>query len=257
MEQTNRFSGKVVVITGAGSGIGEGTALRFAREGASVVLAGRRKEKLDAVAAGLDEARTLVQVADVADETQATALIDAAVKRFGRIDVLVNNAGVAVMGKIADLSTADWRKVMSADVDGVFFCTRAAMPHLIATKGSVVNTSSVSGLGGDWGMTVYNAAKGAVTNLTRALAMDYGRDGVRVNAVCPSLTNSEMTSDMQDNKELIGKFMERIPLGRAAEPDDIAAVIAFLASDDARFVTGVNLPVDGGLSASNGQPAVG
>lgn len=257
MEQTNRFSGKVVVITGAGSGIGEGTALRFAREGASVVLAGRRKEKLDAVAAGLDEARTLVQVADVADETQATALIDEAVKRFGRIDVLVNNAGVAVMGKIADLSTADWRKVMSADVDGVFFCTRAAMPHLIATKGSVVNTSSVSGLGGDWGMTVYNAAKGAVTNLTRALAMDYGRDGVRVNAVCPSLTNSEMTSDMQDNKELIGKFMERIPLGRAAEPDDIAAVIAFLASDDARFVTGVNLPVDGGLSASNGQPAVG
>lgn len=257
MEQASRFSGKVVVITGAGSGIGEGTALRFAREGASVVLAGRRKEKLDAVAARLDDARTLVQVTDVADEAQATGLIDATVDRFGRIDVLVNNAGVLVMGKIADVSAADWRKVMSVNVDGVFFCTRAAMPHLVTSRGSVVNTSSVSGLGGDWGMTVYNAAKGAVSNLTRALAMDYGRDGVRVNAVCPSLTNSEMTADMHDNDALIAKFVERIPLGRAAEPDDIAAVIAFLASDDARFVTGVNLPVDGGLSASNGQPRVG
>ena len=257
MEQQGRFAGKVVVITGAGSGIGEGTAVRFAREGATVVLAGRRREKLDAVVAKLNTARAMVQVADVGDETQANELIDATITRFGQIDVLVNNAGVAVTGKIADLSTDDWRKVMSADVDGVFFCTRAAMPHLIKSRGCVVNTSSVSGLGGDWGMTVYNAAKGAVTNLTRALAMDYGRDGVRVNAVCPSLTNSEMTSDMQDNKELISKFMERIPLGRAAEPDDIAAVIAFLASDDARFVTGVNLPVDGGLSASNGQPAVG
>jgi meso-butanediol dehydrogenase/(S,S)-butanediol dehydrogenase/diacetyl reductase len=106
-------------------------------------------------------------------------------------------------------------------------------------------------------MAAYNATKGAISNLTHALAMDFGRDGVRVNAVCPSLTNSEMTADMQDNESLIAKFVERIPLGRAAEPDDIAAVIAFLASDDARFVTGVNLPVDGGLSASNGQPRVG
>lgn len=257
MEQASRFRGKVVVITGAGSGIGEGTAMRFAREGATVVLSGRRREKLEAVMAKLDADRAMVQVADVGDETQASQLIEATIARFGQIDVLVNNAGVAVMGKIADLSTDDWRKVMSADVDGVFFCTRAAMPYLVKSRGCVVNTSSVSGLGGDWGMTVYNAAKGAVTNLTRALAMDYGRDGVRVNAVCPSLTNSEMTSDMQDNKDLISKFMERIPLGRAADPDDIAAVIAFLASDDARFVTGVNLPVDGGLSASNGQPAVG
>lgn len=257
MEQASRFRGKVVVITGAGSGIGEGTAMRFAREGATVVLSGRRREKLEAVMAKLDADRAMVQVADVGDETQASQLIEATIARFGQIDVLVNNAGVAVMGKIADLSTDDWRKVMSADVDGVFFCTRAAMPYLVKSRGCVVNTSSVSGLGGDWGMTVYNAAKGAVTNLTRALAMDYGRDGVRVNAVCPSLTNSEMTSDMQDNKDSISKFMERIPLGRAADPDDIAAVIAFLASDDARFVTGVNLPVDGGLSASNGQPAVG
>ena len=254
---TGRFAGKVVIITGAGSGIGEGTVVRFAREGASVVLAGRTKDKLDKVASALDPERTLIQVTDVADEAQAQSLIDATIKRFGQLDVLVNNAGVAVTGKITDATTEDWRKVMSADVDGVFFCTRAAMQHLIKTRGCVVNTSSVSGLGGDWGMSIYNAAKGAVTNFTRALALDHGRDGVRINAVCPSFTLTDMTDDMKSNEALLAKFNERIPLGRPANPDDIAAVIAFLASDDARFVTGVNLPVDGGLSASNGQPAVG
>lgn len=143
---------------------------------------------------------------------------------------------------------------MNTDLDGVYYCLRSAMPALIASKGNVVNLSSVSGLGGDWGMSFYNAAKGAITNLTRSLAMDHGADGVRINAVCPSFTVSEMTGDMADNQALMKKFMERIPLGRPAQPEDIADVIAFLASDDARFVTGVNLPVDGGLSASNGQP---
>ncbi|TCV93019.1 enoyl-ACP reductase-like protein [Biostraticola tofi] len=103
-------------------------------------------------------------------------------------------------------------------------------------------------------MSFYNAAKGTITNFTRSLAMDHGRDGVRVNAVCPTLTFTEMTGDMKEDTQLMGKFMERIPLGRGGEPEDIADVIAFLASEDARFITGVNLPVDGGLSASNGQP---
>lgn len=128
------------------------------------------------------------------------------------------------------------------------------MPHLIKSHGCIVNVSSVSGLGGDWQMSFYNAAKGAVSNFTRALALDHGAEGVRVNAVCPSLTRSELTEDMFSDKALMAKFAERIPLGRAAEPDEVADVIAFLASHDARFVNGVNLPVDGGLSASNGQP---
>ncbi|MEE4909539.1 SDR family oxidoreductase [Pseudomonas alliivorans] len=250
----NRFTQKVVVVTGAGSGIGEATAKRFAREGASVVLVGRNEEKLKKVHAQLEGEGHLVRAADVADLSDVEALFKEVASHFGRLDVLVNNAGIVKSGKVTELEVQDWKELMSVDLDGVFYCTRSAMPALIVSKGNIVNVSSVSGMGGDWGMSFYNAAKGAITNFTRALALDHGADGVRVNAVCPSLTRSELTDDMMDNAELMAKFKERIALGRPAEPEDIGDVIAFLASDDARFVTGVNLPVDGGLSASNGQP---
>ena len=143
---------------------------------------------------------------------------------------------------------------MATNVDGLVYCTRAALPHLLHSRGNVVNVSSVSGIGGDWGMSFYNASKGAVTNLTRSLALEYGPKGVRVNGVNPSLTAIEMSQGLLDNPNMLAKFMDRSPLGRVAEPADIADVIVFLASDDARFVTGVNLAVDGGVSASNGQP---
>jgi meso-butanediol dehydrogenase / (S,S)-butanediol dehydrogenase / diacetyl reductase len=248
------FSDKVVIVTGAGSGIGAATARRFAEAGAAVVLAGRTPAKLRRVAGELPEARTLVHAVDVSDCGAVLALIDATVERFGRIDVLVNNAGIASTGAIDEAPLEDWDRVMATDVSGVLYCMRVAAPFLKATKGCVINVSSVSGLGGDWGMSFYNTAKGAVTNLTRAAALDFGPAGVRVNAVCPSLTRSDMTEDMLDDEALMQRFCERIPLGRAAEPEEVAAVIAFLASDDARFITGANIPVDGGLGASNGQP---
>jgi meso-butanediol dehydrogenase/(S,S)-butanediol dehydrogenase/diacetyl reductase len=124
----------------------------------------------------------------------------------------------------------------------------------VKTKGSLINVSSVSGLGGDWGMSAYNAAKGAVTNLTRALALEYGSRGVRVNAVAPSFTSTEATAALETSEAVKLAFRDRLPIGRAATPDEVAGVIAFLASDDARFINGVNLPIDGGLHASNGQP---
>ena len=253
----DRFAGKTVIVTGAGSGIGEGCARRFAAEGANVVLVGRTREKLDRVAADLDPARTLVTAADVSRRDQVDAMVAATVARFGGIDVLVSNAGVGVMKPFGETTFDEWRETMAIDVDGCFHCAQAALPHLTASKGCIVHTASVSGTGGDWGMSAYDAAKGAVVNLTRALALELGRSGVRVNAVAPSLTASEMTKDMLGNDAVMAKFVERIPLGRPATPDDIAGPVAFLASDDARFVTGAILPVDGGVSASNGQPNMG
>lgn len=248
-----RFKGKAVIVTGAGSGIGAATARRFAQEGATVVLAGRTESKLKEVARALAAERTLVQVTDVSRYEEAERLVAATVARFGRVDVLVNNAGIAVEGSITEPPLEDFERVLSTNLGGVFHCSRAAMAALAESRGSIVNTSSVSGLAADWSLAFYNASKGAISNLTRAMALDSGRFGVRVNAVCPGLTRTPMTEDIQSNRELLGRCLERIPLGRAGEPEDVAGVIAFLASDDARFVSGVNLPVDGGLMASNGQ----
>jgi meso-butanediol dehydrogenase/(S,S)-butanediol dehydrogenase/diacetyl reductase len=143
---------------------------------------------------------------------------------------------------------------MGTDVDSVYFASREALPHLLKTKGSIINLSSASGLGGDWGMSAYNAAKGAVTNFTRALALEYGSRGVRINAVAPSFTSTEATGELEKVEAVLTAFRDRLPIGRSATPDEIAGVIAFLASEDAGFVNGVILPVDGGLNASNGQP---
>ncbi len=252
-----RFKDKVVIVTGAGSGIGEATARRFSEEGARTVLVDRQEDALKQLGAKLPADRTMVQVVDVSNSGAVETMVKATVEKFGRLDVLVNNAGVVVAGNPEKITDEQWRRVMSIDVDSVFYGCRAAIPHLEKTKGSIVNTASVSGTGGDWGMSPYNAAKGAVVNLTRALALDLGRKGIRVNAVCPTFTRTGMTAQSVGDKELIAKFEERIPLGRICEPHEIAAVIAFLASDDASFMTGANVPVDGGVSASNGQPPLG
>ncbi len=249
-----RFQQKVVVVTGAGSGIGQAAAKRFAGEGASVVLVGRTKEKLEKTRALLPEGHHLVAPCDVGEADQVETLSRQVQETYGRVDVLVNNAGVIVQGRIHEVSLDDWKNLMKVDLDGVFHCVHYFMPALLKSKGNVVNISSVSGLGGDWGMSVYNAAKGAVTNFTRSLAMDYGQDGVRVNAICPGFTFTDLTEEMKDNQPLLDKFYERIPLARAGEPEDIADAVAFIASDEARYITGVNLPVDGGITASNGQP---
>ncbi|MGE7204667.1 SDR family NAD(P)-dependent oxidoreductase [Sphingomonas sp. NPDC019816] len=249
-----RFSDKVVIITGAASGIGEGAARRFAREGANLVLGDIDADGLTKLAEQLAPATVATRETDVSDMAACEALVALAVARFGRVDVLVSNAGVDHLGKLDEGDLSAFTRVIETDLYGVVHMARAAIAALRQSRGCIINMSSVSGLGGDWNHSFYCAAKGAVTNFTRALAMDEAAHGVRVNAVNPSLTYTPLTAGMKEQPELIAKFEERIPMGRGAEPDDIAGAVAFLASEDARFITGINLPVDGGLSASNGQP---
>ncbi|MGX4641399.1 SDR family NAD(P)-dependent oxidoreductase [Massilia sp. SYSU DXS3249] len=250
----NRFTDKTVLVTGAASGIGLATARRFLSEGARVVMLDIDAAGLEKAAAGLPQDRVLVQVGDTADKQTATAAIKAAIDRFGGLHILVNNAGMAVEGDIMQTSEDDFARIMAVNVAGYFHMAKAAMPELVKAGGSIVMTSSVSGLGGDWNTFAYNTSKGAVSNMVRAMALDAGKDGVRVNAVNPSFTKTKMTEDMLADPELVAKFKERMPLGAPEDADGVAAAIAFLASEDARLITGVNLPVDAGVTASNGQP---
>ncbi|MEU8178262.1 SDR family oxidoreductase [Microbispora hainanensis] len=252
MEQ--RFTGKTVVVTGASSGIGEGIARRFAAEGANVVLAARRKDRLEALAAELGTHRALPVSTDVTSQDAVQAMIDAGAARFGGIDVLVSNAGVGLGKEFADTTLADWRLLMSTDVDGCFFGAQAALPYLKDSRGSIVQIASASGLGGDRRLTAYNAAKGAVVNFTRGLAFDLGQFGIRVNTVAPSLTGPEELA--AEHADLIERFNRRRALAGFSTPADVAAAVGFLASDDARFITGVVLPVDGGITAGSGQPSL-
>lgn len=250
--QVDRDGCPVAVVTGAGSGIGRATALRLAADGFRVALAGRRRPALQQTADLIGTPDPLVAVCDVTDADAVDAMVSATGGAFGRIDVVVNNAGISHTSTFEQVTLTAWREVMAADVESVVLVTQAALPFLLERGGSVVNVASVAGLGGDAGMAGYNAAKGALVNLTRSLAVEFAARGVRVNAVAPSLTSTDATADIP--AEDVAEFLRRIPMGRAADPAEVADVISFLAGRDARFVTGVVLPVDGGLRAGSGQP---
>jgi meso-butanediol dehydrogenase/(S,S)-butanediol dehydrogenase/diacetyl reductase len=251
-----RFKDKVVIITGAASGIGAATAARFAKEGALLSLADINMDGLAAEAKKVDPdgKRSLLTKTDVSDEKQVQALVKATLDRFGRIDVLVNNAGSGVFGRVTELPTDDWHKVFRIVADSVYYASKAAIPEIIKSKGAIVNLGSVSGLYGDYGFAGYNAAKGAVVNLTRTMALDFAADGIRINAICPGLVATPLSQSLRDNPQVWEEYQKGIPVGRAAEPSEIAAGIAFLASEDASYMTGAMMVVDGGLTASAGQP---
>ena len=251
-EVTFDFTGKVVLVTGGGSGIGRQIARDFARTGAHVVIAGRTTSRLDALLAELGGSATAATV-DIGDRTAVRDLIVDIVSRHGRLDTVVSNAAGYIPGDITDITPEEWEQLRRTNVDGFFHLAQATLPELAKTGGSFVATSSVSGLRGDWGSAAYNATKGAVSLFVRALALDWGARGVRVNAVAPSITNTEPVAGVTGNDALRRQFEHRVPLGRIAETDDISPVVLFLASDAARYVNGVILPVDGGTSASTGQ----
>lgn len=246
---------KSVIVTGAGSGIGAATTKRLVKDGYSVTLFGRTKSKLEHIVSEIAQPnQTHIVQGDVSNRNDVETLISAHIDKFGRLDGLVNNAGVAIGGAIDEVTPADWQQVMSINLEGVFNTISLATPHLRKHGGAIVNVSSLSGLGGDWGFSPYNASKGALSNFTRALALELGNQGMRINAVAPTLTDTDMGAFLTESEEMMALFKSRNPMGRAAKAEEVASVIAFLLSDDASFINGVNLPVDGGTSASNGQP---
>ncbi|HWF76756.1 MAG TPA: SDR family NAD(P)-dependent oxidoreductase [Caulobacteraceae bacterium] len=250
-----RFDGKVVVITGGASGIGLAAARRFHREGAKVVIADLNDELGAAVVRELGSERALYHHADVAAWPEVEALMQRAAKAFGGLDVLFNNAGVGSFATTPNLSVDEWRRVIDIDLSGVFYGCKAAIPLMRERGGgAIVNTASISGLRGDFGFAAYNAAKGAVVNYTRAAAIDHAREGIRINAVCPGPVDTPLIAGVNQLQGIRELWDEAVPLGRFATPEEIAAVVAFLASDDASYIVGAAIPVDGGLTAHTGQP---
>lgn len=253
---TYPFADRTVLVTGGGTGIGRAIARAFLDNGARVAVSGRRSVPLEECLEGQDPARTLAVVNDLADPRGASALVEQVIDRFGSLDVVVSNAAAFVGGDLADISEEDWTSLRSTNIDGLFHLAQAALPALVESGGTLITIASVSGLAGDWSQAVYNASKHAVVGFTRSLALDYGARGVRVNAVAPSFTLTDLTQERIGSPEQLAPYDNRIALGRPARPEDIAPAVLFLASPDAGYITGAVLPVDGGTSASTGQPHV-
>jgi|AMZC01.1.fsa_nt_AMZC01007169.1_3 NAD(P)-dependent dehydrogenase (short-subunit alcohol dehydrogenase family) len=251
-----RFEGKVVVVTGAAEGIGQAALLAFAREGARVVLADREPEKGQAIVEQLRrEGREVLAVrVDVSVEDEVRALFDQVKSQWGRVDVLVNNAGIYMQGDVTQTSLADWERIMAVNVTGAFLCTRYAVPLMIAQKsGVIVNVASEAGLVGIKGQVVYNVSKGAMIALTRSCAVDLADYGIRVNSVCPGTTETPLVraalQRAADPAEARRRLEQCRPANRLGTPQEIAAAILFLASDEVAYATGAILSVDGGYTA--------
>lgn len=250
-----RLAGKVALITGGGTGIGKAIALAFAREGAQVAVAGRREEKLRET---LDVMKTqggegLAVACDVSNAKDAERAVQETAKQFGRMNVLVNSAGVLHVSTIEVISEGEWDRVMEINLKGPFLMSRAALPEFRkAGGGTVVNIGSVLGLVGMKDRAAYCASKGGLTLLTKAIALDHAHERVRANCICPSIVETELIAGLFATPE--GDALRRariagIPLGRIGRPEDVAEMAVFLASEESSWLTGAAIPLDGGLSA--------
>ncbi|MFB6203205.1 MAG: SDR family NAD(P)-dependent oxidoreductase [Candidatus Nanohaloarchaea archaeon] len=240
------LDGKVAIVTGGSSGIGKAIAERYVEEGADVVIADIDEERGEETA---DEIGAEFIHCDVSDRDQVEDLVGSTVEKYGKLDVMVNNAGLGSTAGIEEMEIEDYHQIRSVDLDGVVYGCKAAEPHLKETEGCIINIASIYGLVGDVGATAYNAAKGGVVNLTRSVADDLAQYNVRVNSICPGYVETPMTEDIQEDEEYMAHIENMTPLGRMADPEEIAGPAVFLASDEASYVTGVNMPVDGGWTS--------
>jgi meso-butanediol dehydrogenase / (S,S)-butanediol dehydrogenase / diacetyl reductase len=263
MERKGRLEGKVAVITGAANGIGRATAILFAAEGAKLVLADVNEEGLNETVDQVKKAGGEVKgrKTDVSVEEEVKALIDLALETYSQIDILCNNAGIGGdMAKLETENEATWKRVFGVNVLGAVFGSKHVAEHMMAKKtGAIVNTASVAGIRGGAGGNAYSASKAALINFTKTSACDLGGFGVRVNAVCPGLIETGMTKRAFDYARSTGKIEKmgyRCELRRYGHPEEVATAILFLASDDASYITGQALPVDGGNTASLNLPGM-
>ena len=251
------LKGKVALITGGSSGIGYAIAERFLKEGAKVVITGRKRNKCENMCQKLQKVgkeNVFFVAGDVSKEADANRMVADTVKKFKRIDILVNNAGIYLEKPADKTSEEEWDRIIDIDLKGVFLCSKAAIPYFRKQKGGVIiNISSDAGVFGNLSCAAYCAAKGGVSNLTRAMALDYANENIRVNALCPAVIETPMwereLSMHEDKKAYEKKTISDHPVGRIGKPEEIAFAALMLASDESGFTTGACIPIDGGTTA--------
>ena len=248
-----RLKNKVAIITGGGTGIGRDIALMFAKEGAYVSICGIEKESLEKTVKEIEDAggEAIYSLTDVSSSSQIQEMVDTTLMKWGQVDILVNNAGIYIPNDIISTTEEEWDKVMNVDAKGVFLVSKAVLTHMLKQeKGKIVNIASIAGLFGFEQSAAYCAAKGAVINLTREMALDYAHHGICVNAIAPGVIETNMTKGMLENEESKKTFLDKTPVGRIGQPEDIAYAAVYLASEESDFVAGQTLVVDGGWTIS-------
>lgn len=248
----NRLTNKVAIITGAGSGMGREEALLFSKEGATIVATDINEAAVQAVVQEIEEngGQAVAYAHNVASEENWIHVVEDVVKRFGKIDILVNNAGISFPVQLLESTVEQWDKVMNINVNSVFLGMKHVVPQMKNNNGgSIVNISSIAGLTGSSGAGVYTASKGAVRMLSKAAAVDFGKDNIRVNSVHPGFIETPMSAEFVNNEKMHQFFMSQTALPRVGRAKEVAEAVLFLASDEASYITGVELPVDGGVVA--------
>ena len=244
-----RLKDKTAIITGGGSGIGLATARAFCKEGAKVILFGRRKEKLVSAANELGDSVLFVQ-GDMTKNDDLDKLINKTLNNFKGIDILVNSAGLFNGAPLHEISDSQWDEMMDINIRSVFQLTRRVLPTMMAqNSGSIVHISSILGLIAVPEVAAYNVSKGALNQFSRSIAVEYGSYGIRSNSICPGLIETDMTAELMKNASLMQEWSKEYPIGRFGKPEDVASACLFLASDESSFITGTELPVDGGFTA--------
>ena len=236
----------IAIVTGGAVGIGRAIAERYVDEGATVVLADIDEDRGETVAGDVG---CEFQACDVRSYEEVEELVEETVSRHGQLDIMVNNAGVASVTSVTEMDLDEWDTVVKTNLDGVMHGTKAALPHLLESEGCIINLGSISGLVGGRGAASYSAAKGGVVNFTQQVAVDYADRGVRVNSICPGFVETPMTEDLLESERFYNFIEQKTPMDRHGQPEEIAPMAVFLASDDASYITGANIPVDGGWTA--------